>query len=91
MQTPNDTRTIEAKRLDDLALQYRNSRDPAIVAATRALARRLSDIINNPIPAGGMPTTSCWFCRIRVCSPSVVSQATYSSMTLIFRKPSNPR
>lgn len=44
MQTPNDTRTIEAKRLDDLALQYRNSRDPAIVAATRALARRLSDI-----------------------------------------------
>jgi hypothetical protein len=42
-QTPNDTRTVEAKRLDELALQYRKSRDPAIVAAMRALARRLSD------------------------------------------------
>lgn len=43
MQTPNDTRTIEAKRLDDLALQYRKSRDPAILVEMRALARRLSD------------------------------------------------
>ena len=43
MQTPNDTRTIEAKRLDDLALQYRKSRDPAILVEVRALARRLSD------------------------------------------------
>ena len=43
MQTPNDTRTIEAKRLDDLALQYRKSRDRAILVEMRTLARRLSD------------------------------------------------
>jgi hypothetical protein len=41
MQTSEDTRTAEAKRLDELALQYRTSRDPQMLAEMRALARRL--------------------------------------------------
>ena len=43
MQTPNDTRTAEAKRLDELALQYRRSRDPEILTEMRVLARRLAE------------------------------------------------
>ena len=43
MQTPEDTRKAEAKRLDELALQYRTSRDPHVRAERRALARRLSE------------------------------------------------
>ena len=43
MQTPEDTRKAEAKRLDELALQYRTSRDPQVLAEMRALARRLSE------------------------------------------------
>jgi hypothetical protein len=35
--TPNDTRTAEAKRLDELALKYRTSRDPEVLAEMRAL------------------------------------------------------
>jgi hypothetical protein len=42
MQTPNDTRTAEAKRLDELALQYRTSRDPKILTEMRTLARHLA-------------------------------------------------
>jgi hypothetical protein len=42
MQTPQDARKAEAKRLDELALQYRTSRDPEVLAEMRALARRLS-------------------------------------------------
>jgi hypothetical protein len=41
-QTPKDTRTVEAKRFDELALQYRMSRDPEILNEMRALARRLA-------------------------------------------------
>lgn len=37
----NDTRSVEAKRLDELALQYRTSRDPDVLTEMRALARRL--------------------------------------------------
>ena len=43
MQTPNDTRTAEAKRLDELALQYRMTREPEILTEMRALARRLAE------------------------------------------------
>ena len=43
MQTSEDTRTAEAKRLDELALQYRTSRDPKVLDEMRALARRLSE------------------------------------------------
>ena len=43
MQTAEDTRTAEAKRLDELALQYRTSRDPKVLDEMRALARRLSE------------------------------------------------
>lgn len=43
MQTSEDTRTAEAKRLDELALQYRTSRDPQVLDEMRALARRLSE------------------------------------------------
>jgi hypothetical protein len=43
MQTPKDTRTAEAKRLDELALQYRTSRDPEVLAEMRAVARRLAE------------------------------------------------
>ena len=43
MQTPKDTRTAAAKRLDELALQYRTSRDPEVLAEMRAVARRLSE------------------------------------------------
>lgn len=43
MQPPKDTRTEEAKRLDELALQYRTSRDPEVLAEMRAVARRLSE------------------------------------------------
>jgi hypothetical protein len=43
MQTPKDTRTAEAKRLDELALQYRMIRDPEILTEMRALARRLAE------------------------------------------------
>jgi hypothetical protein len=43
MQTPEDTRKAEAKRLDELALQYRTSRDPQVLAEMRVLARRLSE------------------------------------------------
>lgn len=39
---PKDTRTVEAKRFDELALQYRMSRDPEILKEMRALARRLA-------------------------------------------------
>jgi hypothetical protein len=42
MQTPNDPRTAEAKRLDELALQYRMSRDPKILTEMRTLARHLA-------------------------------------------------
>jgi hypothetical protein len=42
IQTPKDTRTVEAKRFDELALQYRMSRDPEILNEMRALARRLA-------------------------------------------------
>ena len=42
MQTSKDTRSVEAKRLDELALQYRTSRDPEVLTEMRALARRLS-------------------------------------------------
>jgi hypothetical protein len=42
MQTPKDTRSIEAKRLDELALQYRTTGDPEVLTEMRALARRLS-------------------------------------------------
>jgi hypothetical protein len=49
MQTPKDTRSIEAKRLDELALQYRTTRDPEVLTEMRALARRLSQVINNPV------------------------------------------
>jgi hypothetical protein len=41
MQTREDTRTAEAKRLDELALQYKESRDPQILAEMRVIARRL--------------------------------------------------
>jgi hypothetical protein len=53
MQTPQDARTAEAKRLDELALRYRTSRDPEVLAEMRALARRLQELINNlsPVPA----------------------------------------
>ena len=44
MQIPDDSRTVEAKRLDELALQYRKNRDPEILAEMRALARRLSEM-----------------------------------------------
>jgi hypothetical protein len=44
MQTAEDTRTAEAKRLDELALQYRMSRNPEVLAEMRALARRLSEV-----------------------------------------------
>jgi hypothetical protein len=44
MQTPQDARTAEAKRLDELALQYRTSRNPEVLAEMRALARRLSEV-----------------------------------------------
>jgi hypothetical protein len=43
MQTPKDARTAEAKRLDELALQYRTSPDPKVLAEMRAIARRLSE------------------------------------------------
>jgi len=43
MKTSEDRRTAEAKRLDELALQYRTSRDPEVLAEMRALARRLSE------------------------------------------------
>ena len=43
MQRLKDTRTEEAKRLDELALQYRTSRDPEVLAEMRAVARRLSE------------------------------------------------
>ena len=43
MHTASDTRTAEAKRLDELALKYRTSRDPEILTEMRALARRLTD------------------------------------------------
>ena len=43
MQTSNDTRTAEAKRLDELALQYRMTREPEILTEMRALARRLAE------------------------------------------------
>jgi hypothetical protein len=43
MQTHEDTRTAEAKRLDELALQYKESRDPQILAETRVITRRLLD------------------------------------------------
>ena len=43
METPNDTRTAEAKRLDELALQYRMTREPEILTEMRALARRLAE------------------------------------------------
>jgi hypothetical protein len=43
MQTSEDTRTAEAKRLDELALQYRTSRDPEVLDEMRALARSLSE------------------------------------------------
>jgi hypothetical protein len=42
IQTPKDKRTVEAKRFDELALQYRMSRDPEILIEMRALARRLA-------------------------------------------------
>jgi len=42
IQTPKDTRTVEAKRFDELALQYRMSQDPEILDEIRALARRLA-------------------------------------------------
>ena len=42
VQTPNDKRTAEAKRLDELALEYRMSRDPETLTEMRALARRLA-------------------------------------------------
>ena len=42
MQTPKDTRSVEAKRLDELPPQYRTSRDPEVLIEMRALARRLS-------------------------------------------------
>jgi hypothetical protein len=42
IQTPKDTRTVEAKRFDELALQYRMSQDPEILNEMRALARRLA-------------------------------------------------
>jgi hypothetical protein len=50
MQTPQDARTAEAKRLDELALRYRTSRDPEVLAEMRALARRLQELINNLSP-----------------------------------------
>ena len=43
MQTPKDKRTVEAKRLDELALRYRKTRDPEILAEMRELARRLTE------------------------------------------------
>jgi hypothetical protein len=43
MQTREDTRTAEAKRLDELALQYKESRDPKILAEMRVIARCLID------------------------------------------------
>lgn len=43
MQPPKDARTAEAKRLDELALQYRTRRDPKVLAEMRAIARRLSE------------------------------------------------
>jgi hypothetical protein len=43
MQTHEDTPTAEAKRLDELALQYKESRDPQILAEMRVIARRLLD------------------------------------------------
>jgi hypothetical protein len=43
MQRLKDTRTEEAKRLDELALQYRTCRDPEVLAEMRAVARRLSE------------------------------------------------
>ena len=43
MQTSEDRPTAEAKRLDELALQYRTSRDPEVLAEMRVLARRLSE------------------------------------------------
>jgi hypothetical protein len=43
MQKSEDTRTAEAKRLDELALQYRTSRDPEVLTEMQALARRLSE------------------------------------------------
>jgi hypothetical protein len=43
MQTPKDIRTAEAKRLDELALQYRTSRDPEVMAEMRAVVRRLTE------------------------------------------------
>ena len=42
MQTPNDSRTAEAKRFDELALQYRMSQDPKILTEMRTLARHLA-------------------------------------------------
>lgn len=42
MQAPKDLRTAEAKRLNELVLQYRTSRDPKVMTELRALARRLS-------------------------------------------------
>ena len=53
MQTSEDRRTAEAKRLDELALQYRTSRDPEVLAEMRALARRLSKQIDNPNAGAG--------------------------------------
>lgn len=44
METPNDTRTAEAKRLDELALQYRMTREPEILTEMRTLARRLAEV-----------------------------------------------
>ena len=43
MQPPKDKRTEEAKRLDELALQYRTTRDPKVLDEMRAVARRLSE------------------------------------------------
>jgi hypothetical protein len=43
MQTSKDIRTAEAKRLDELALQYRTSRDPEVLAEMRAVVRRLTE------------------------------------------------
>lgn len=44
MQEPGDTRTAEAKRLDELALQYRTNPDPKLLTEMRALARHLAEV-----------------------------------------------
>ena len=74
MQTSKDTRSVEAKRLDELALQYRTSRDPEVLTEMRALARRSPKLINDPIVGADAPRSQSFLIKSRSIPCEFISQ-----------------